>query len=185
SIVRAGDTLFEIGAIAAEPASVEPVAGPTMVGRSAPFLAAVRDLDRAARSPLSVLLQGETGTGKEVLAARLHALSARSGPLVTVNCAAIPRELLESTMFGHKKGAFTSALQDTLGLFAQADGGTLFLDEIADLPLELQPKLLRAVETGEVTPVGQSAPVTVDVRVVSATNADLAARVEAGAFRRD
>jgi transcriptional regulator with PAS, ATPase and Fis domain len=183
-VLRTGATLFEVVDLAAD--AGEPVdLGPGLVGRSAVLGAAVRAVDRAARTTIPVLLVGETGTGKELLAARLHERSGRTGPFVALNSAAIPRELLESTMFGHRRGAFTGALHDAVGHFARAHGGTLFLDEIGELPGELQPKLLRALETNEFTPLGAAAAESSDVRVVSATNADLSARIDAGTFRRD
>jgi transcriptional regulator with GAF, ATPase, and Fis domain len=186
SVVRAGSTLLVV--VMLPPGLRGPdggTAGGPLTGRSPALRAVLRELDRVATSTLPVLLQGETGSGKELLAGRLHERSGRSGALVAVNCAAIPRGLLESTMFGHRKGAFTGAVADAEGLFAQADGGTLFLDEIGELSPELQPKLLRALDAGEVTPVGGSRPQRRDVRVVCATNADLAAKVEEGSFRRD
>jgi transcriptional regulator with GAF, ATPase, and Fis domain len=183
-IVRTGGTLFEVVDLSSD-AGEEIELGPELVGRSAAFRAAVRAVDRAARAALPVLLAGETGTGKELLAARLHARSGRQGAFVALNSAAIPRELLESTMFGHRRGGFTGAEKDAVGQFARAHRGTLFLDEVGELPQELQPKLLRALETGEFLPVGATAPETSDVRLVAATNADLAGKMEAGTFRRD
>jgi two-component system response regulator HydG len=183
-VLRVGGTLLEVAEL--PPVAPEPLSGePALVGRSPAFRAAVRAIDRAAGSRIPVLIVGETGTGKELFASRLHALSGRTGPFVAVNSAAIPRELLESTMFGHRRGAFTGALQDAVGYFTQANGGTLFLDEIGEMPPELQPKLLRALETGEFTPVGRAGAETSDVRVVAATNADLLRKIEAGTFRRD
>jgi transcriptional regulator with PAS, ATPase and Fis domain len=133
-----------------------------------------------------VLIAGESGTGKEVFARHLHACSRRTGkPFVAVNCGALAPQLLESTLFGHKRGAFTGAVADAPGRFTAADGGTLFLDEIGDLELGLQVKLLRVLETGELLPVGASKPVTVDVRVVSATHRPLADMVAARTFRDD
>jgi len=140
---------------------------------------------RAARDPSPVLVVGETGTGKELVTAELHRLSGRSGRLVAVNCAALSRELVESQLFGHAKGSFTGATDTQPGLFRAAQGGTLFLDEVGELPLDLQPKLLRAIQTGEVHAVGAAQAVRVDVRVVAATNRDLSVEVEAGRFRRD
>jgi DNA-binding NtrC family response regulator len=142
-------------------------------------------LARAARSAASVLLLGETGTGKELAARQLHAESGRSGAFVAINTAALPRELLASELFGHARGAFSGATVERLGLFRSAQGGTLFLDEIGDLPLELQPALLRVLEERAVRPVGSEREVPVDVRVVAATHHDLRERVEAGAFRLD
>jgi transcriptional regulator with GAF, ATPase, and Fis domain len=142
-------------------------------------------LAQVAADPSPVLLVGETGTGKELLAGEIHRLSGRGGRLVPVNCAALAPQLVESQLFGHVKGAFTGAHDAQPGLFREAQGGTLFLDEIGELPLDLQPKLLRAIQEREVQPVGSPRAVRVDVRVVAATNRDLAAEVEQGRFRRD
>jgi len=132
------------------------------------------------------LITGENGTGKEVVARQLHLASARAGgPFVTVNCAAIPDELIESELFGHEKGSFTGAHERRIGHFESAEGGTLFLDEIGDMPLAAQAKVLRALETREITRVGDSKPIRVDIRILAATNADLAAAVESKSFRRD
>jgi transcriptional regulator with PAS, ATPase and Fis domain len=143
-------------------------------------------LERAAATDLTVLLEGESGVGKEVLAHAIHASSARSaGPFIPVDCGAIPANLLESELFGHARGAFTGASSDRAGLFLEANGGTLFLDEIGELPLDLQPKLLRALEQREIRPVGTNRPIPIDVRVVAATNRGLHAAVERGEFRED
>lgn len=142
--------------------------------------------ERIAASNIPVLLEGPTGTGKEVLAQFVHRLSARAdGPFVAVNCAAMPEAMLEALLFGHKKGAFTGAAEAAEGLFRAAEGGTLLLDEIGELPLALQSKMLRTLQEGEVLPLGATKPVKVDVRVVAATNRNLAAEVEAGRFRED
>jgi two-component system response regulator FlrC len=142
--------------------------------------------ERIAASDIPVLLEGPTGTGKEVLARFVHRLSTRaSGPFVAVNCAAMPEAMLEALLFGHKKGAFTGAAEAAEGLFRAADGGTLLLDEIGELPLALQSKMLRALQEGEVLPLGATKPLKVDVRVVAATNRHLASEVEAGRFRED
>ena len=136
-------------------------------------------------APTAVLIEGQTGTGKEVVAGLLHASSGRPGPFVAVNCAALAPELVESELFGHAKGAFSGSVAARAGLFREADGGTLFLDELAELPLPMQAKLLRVLETGEVRGVGQDAPTQVDVRIVAATNQKLDERVVSGAFRGD
>ncbi|WP_395943137.1 sigma-54-dependent transcriptional regulator [Brevundimonas sp.] len=141
---------------------------------------------RAARSSIPVLITGESGVGKEVIARALHGASDRAGkPFVAVNCGALPANLIESILFGHEKGAFTGAVDKTLGKFREADGGTLFLDEIGELPLDMQVKLLRALQEGEIDPVGGKRPVKIDVRIVSATNRDPAQQVRDGAFRED
>jgi DNA-binding NtrC family response regulator len=141
---------------------------------------------RVATVNVSVLITGESGTGKEVLARAIHGFSDRSDkPFVPFNCAAVPREMLESQLFGHRRGAFTGADRDNPGVIRGARGGTLFLDEIGDLSLDLQPKLLRFLESGEICPLGESVPFTVDVRVVAATNSNLEQAVKAGRFRED
>jgi len=147
--------------------------------------AALLRLRAVAPSKLSVVIAGETGTGKELAASALHALSGRSGPLVAVNCAAIPPTLLEAQLFGHKKGAFSGALDDAPGLIRASDRGTLFLDEVGELPPPAQAALLRALAQEMVLPVGATQQVPVDLRVVCASNRDLAAMVTAGTFRAD
>ncbi len=160
--------------------------GDRLVG-SSPLMARLREvIAQVAPTDARVLLTGESGTGKELAAGALHALSRRArGPFVRVNSAAIPRELVESEMFGHEKGAFTGASELRRGRFELADGGTLFLDEVADLGPEAQSKLLRALEAGEVERVGGTQPVRVDVRVIAATNRDLRQETAAGRFRPD
>ncbi len=157
-----------------------------LVGQSPP-MRMVKSLGaRAAKSSIPVLITGESGVGKEVIARALHGASDRAGkPFVAVNCGALPSNLIESILFGHEKGAFTGAHDKHLGKFQEANGGTLFLDEIGELPLDMQVKLLRALQEGEVDPVGAKRSVKVDVRIVSATNRDPAQQVRAGAFRED
>jgi len=139
-----------------------------------------------ANRDVRILLLGESGTGKENVAGQIHLRSGRAqGPLVTVNCAALPGDLVESELFGHERGAYTGAVQSRAGRFRQAQHGTLLLDEIGDMPAAIQPKLLRVLESGLVTPVGGTRPLAVDVRVISSTNRDLEARIAAGHFRAD
>ena len=156
------------------------------IGESTAFLDAVERASRAAGLNRPVLVIGERGTGKELIAERLHHLSQRwSGPLITLNCAALPETLIEAELFGHEAGAFTGATKARAGRFEEADGGTLFLDELATLSSGAQERLLRAVEYGEVTRIGSSRPVQVDVRIVAATNEHLPSLVDAGRFRAD
>lgn len=158
----------------------------TMIGSSKAMVPVFNTIQRCADVDSSVLITGETGVGKELAARAIHDQSHRRGkPFVAVNCAALPANLLESELFGHKRGAFTGAIRDRLGLFREADGGTLFLDEIGDLTLPLQVKLLRVLQDMEVRPVGSNKPFPVDVRILSATNLNLKDLVENGDFRRD
>ncbi len=146
----------------------------------------VRLAERAAKSNIPILVEGESGVGKEVLARAIQGSSDRKGrPFVTVNCGAIPHNLVESILFGHEKGAFTGATERHVGKFVEAHGGTLFLDEIGELPLDAQVKLLRAIQEGEVDPVGGKKSVRVDIRIISATNRSLLDQVKAGEFRED
>jgi transcriptional regulator with GAF, ATPase, and Fis domain len=156
-----------------------------MLGASAAMREMFALLEKVAASELTVLLEGETGTGKELAAEGLHEASRRPGALVAVNCGAIPRELLESELFGHEKGAFTGAVRERIGAFAAADRGTLLLDEVGELPLDMQAKLLRALERHEIKAVGSDRTRPVDVRVVAATNRALSREVVAGRFRQD
>jgi two-component system nitrogen regulation response regulator NtrX len=163
--------------------STEP---PPLLGEGASIAALREQISRVAPSPATVLVQGESGTGKELVARRLHHLSDRARqPFIRVNCAAIPEELIESELFGHEKGAFTGAHRRQIGKFVQADGGTIFLDEVGDMSLKTQAKVLRVLQDGEVEPVGAGRPFRVDVRVIAATNKDLAAESEQGRFRDD
>jgi DNA-binding NtrC family response regulator len=154
---------------------------------SGPAMQMVKRLgERAAKSSIPVLITGESGAGKEVIARAVHGCSDRSGrPFVAVNCGAIPENLVESILFGHEKGSFTGASEKHLGKFQEASGGTLFLDEVGELPLDMQVKLLRALQEGEIDPVGSKRPVKVDVRILSATNRDLSQAVAEGRFRED
>jgi hydrogenase-4 transcriptional activator len=157
-----------------------------LIGSSERFQAVLDDVQVVAQSDCSVLLHGETGTGKEVVAHAIHDSSPRQrGPFVALNCAAIPAALLESELFGHEKGAFTGAVAQTIGRFQAAHGGTLFLDEIGDLPLELQPKLLRVLQEQQYERLGSTRTLHADVRVIAATNQDLARMVEEKTFRAD
>src|SRR5277367_2367968 len=157
-----------------------------MVVRSVQVRKVLKTISRLSPYKATVLIHGESGTGKELVARALHSLgSAPGGPFVTFNCSNLVETLAESQLFGHVRGAFTDAREDSLGYFRSANGGTLFLDEIGELPLQLQPKLLRAVETHEIQPVGSSRSYSVDIRLVAATNRDLKAMVKAGQFRDD
>lgn len=157
-----------------------------LIGTSPELAAVLRAARLVAMTDVPVLVQGESGTGKELLATALHRDSPRrNGPLITVNCAALPETLAESLLYGHRKGAFTDAHCDQVGYVMQADGGTLFLDEVGELPLAIQAKLLRFLESGECQPVGQAAMAKADVRIIAATNRDLAKEVAAGNFRQD
>ncbi|MCG8422285.1 MAG: sigma 54-interacting transcriptional regulator [Proteobacteria bacterium] len=160
--------------------------GSEIVGQSGPLRAVLDQIDRVAPTDASVLIVGETGTGKEAIARAVHARSGRADhSWVTVNCAAMSDGLVESELFGHEKGAFTGAVERRLGRFEIADRGTLFLDEVGELPIRTQTKLLRVVQEGEFERVGASQPIRVDVRIIAATNRDLAAEVAAGRFRED
>ncbi|MDB4952949.1 MAG: Sigma-54 dependent transcriptional regulator [Myxococcales bacterium] len=149
------------------------------------FAGALASLARLARSQISIVIVGESGTGKEVLSRTIHELSGRSGPFLAVNCAALPDSIVQSELFGHKKGAFSGALEDSPGLVRSADRGTLLLDELGDLGAAGQGALLRVLQEGEVLPIGGNRPVDVDVRVLSATHRDLASLAKAGSFRSD
>ncbi|MGD8354007.1 MAG: sigma 54-interacting transcriptional regulator [Pseudomonadota bacterium] len=159
---------------------------PLMIGRSESFLRVMKTARIYASKDFPVMITGESGTGKELLAGEIHRLSSRrSKPFMAQNCSAIPATLLESELFGYKKGAFTGADTDTKGLFEAADGGSIFLDEIGDMPLDLQAKILRVLQNQEVKPLGTTSSKKVDVRIISATNKDLTTSMEKGEFRRD
>ncbi len=161
-----------------------PGAAPAMIGRAPAFLRALDLAFRFATTSLPVLLVGETGTGKELFAQAMHAWSGRRGPLVDLNCAALPRELVEGELFGHRRGAYTGA-DDAEGLIAASDGGTLLLDELPSLALEAQAKLLRVLEQGEVRRLGETGKRRVDLRIVAAAQGPLTREIEAGRFRAD
>jgi DNA-binding NtrC family response regulator len=176
----------DLGAAAPAGSGAEGDAPFGMVGRSPALQALLEQVRRVAPAQGRVLITGENGAGKELVAHAIHALSKRAaGPFVKINCAAIPRDLVESELFGYERGAFTGAMQSKKGRLELADGGTLFLDEVGDLSLEAQAKLLRVIETGEVERVGGTRTAHVDVRILAATNKDLAAALEAGDFRPD
>jgi len=157
-----------------------------LVAVSEPMRALLEQVDRAAPSDGRILIMGENGTGKELIARRIHRLSRRSaGPFVRVNCAAVPSTLIESELFGYRRGAFTGATKDKRGLIEEANGGTLFLDEVGDMALETQAKLLRVLQENEFLPLGDTKPRRFDARVIAATNKDLAREMEAGRFRED
>ncbi len=158
----------------------------SIIGKSPELEALIRSAQVVAATDVTVLIKGETGTGKEILANAIQKNSPRAGkPYITLNCAALPEGLVESEIFGHKKGAFTGAVADKQGLFQAADGGTLFLDEINSLPLSIQSKLLRFLESGDCQPVGSTKTYKVDVRIIAATNTDLSSMIEIGEFRSD
>jgi two-component system, NtrC family, nitrogen regulation response regulator NtrX len=157
-----------------------------MIGHSAPIMKIRETIEKVAPTEARVMITGDNGVGKELVARWIHEKSNRaSGPLVEVNCAAIPSELIESELFGHEKGSFTSAIKQRIGKFEQANGGTLFLDEIGDMSLNAQAKVLRALQEGKITRVGADKDITVDVRVIAATNKDLLKEVDAKTFRLD
>ena len=168
------------------PSTIAPTPFTQLIGSSNRFRAALEDVKTVAETDCTVLVQGETGTGKEGIAQAIHDLSPRrQHRFVVVNCAAIPAALLEAELFGHERGAFTGAVTSRMGRFQAADRGTLFLDEIGELPLELQAKLLRAVQHQEIDRIGSSQPTPIDVRIVAATNQDLLAMVNERRFRPD
>ena len=157
-----------------------------IIGQSPVLDSLIRSAKIVAATNVTVLIKGETGTGKEVLATAIHQAGARANkPYIALNCAALPESLIESELFGHKKGSFTGANTDKQGIFQAADGGTLFLDEINSLPLPIQAKLLRFLESGDCLAVGETKPYKVDVRIISAANTDLNKQIEAGEFRAD
>ncbi|MDD9973205.1 MAG: sigma-54 dependent transcriptional regulator [Candidatus Poribacteria bacterium] len=156
-----------------------------IIGRSPQIFEVLQRIENFAATPLRILIFGRTGTGKELVARALHKNSGKSGKMVSVNCAGIPENLLESDLFGHEKGAFTSAEAQRKGKFERAHKGTLFLDEIGEMPFAMQSKLLRAIEAGEIERVGGEKPIAVDVRIVAATNRDLTQAVKDGLFRED
>jgi DNA-binding NtrC family response regulator len=157
-----------------------------MIGRHPRMREIYAIIEKIAPTTTTVVIEGDTGTGKEVVAQTIHKLSSRaSGPMMVFDCGAVPENLLESELFGHEKGSFTGAIMTRQGIFEMAHGGTLFLDELGELSLDLQPKLLRALEQREIRRVGSNKPIKVDVRVIAATNRNLEEEVRAGRFRQD
>ncbi|MFO0664467.1 MAG: sigma-54 dependent transcriptional regulator [Polyangiaceae bacterium] len=187
ALLIAVETALRLDRAEAEAKALRAQAGSgELVGQSAPMRLLVEQIARAARSAASVLVTGERGTGKELVARAIHQLSPRAkGPLEKLNCAALPSELIESELFGHEVGAFTGATKQRRGKFERASGGTLFLDEVGDMPLAMQAKLLRVLQEREIERVGGSETIKVDARVVAATNRDLGEAIEKGAFRAD
>lgn len=199
--IRVGDAIFKFVEAGAESYARYRIDGPLTDDASADELAhrarigeivggyqidrIARALERVAKSPIALVLLGESGTGKEVFARFVHTVSGRKGAFQAINCAAIPQALLESELFGYKRGAFSGAVRDKMGLIQAADGGTLLLDEIGDMPLEAQGKLLRVLQTKEVVPVGATSAEHVDIRVVCATHRDLTRLQKEGGFRGD
>ncbi len=158
----------------------------TIIGSSDEMVRVFKMVDKVADSEATILIQGESGTGKELIAREIHYRSGKAqGPFVSINCGAIPRDLLESNLFGHVKGSFTGAVRDSAGLFQVAEGGTFFLDEVGDMPIATQVKLLRALQEREIIPVGGTQPIKIDCRLVAATNSDLEKEVAGGRFRAD
>jgi DNA-binding NtrC family response regulator len=186
-VLRLGDTMLMYTRMDRQPATgaEEDAAQPDLIGATASMEAVRRSIEAVAPHPRTVVVTGETGTGKEVVARMLHRRSGRAGPFLAVNCGGFTEGLLASELFGHVRGAFTGAVAEQQGLFRAAQGGTLLLDEAADIPLTLQPTLLRVLETWEVRPVGSSRNVPVDVRVIAASNHELVALVQRGLFRAD
>ena len=187
-LVRAvGQAVAQSGSPASEPSEASaPAQGLPFVGGSPAMQGVYRMITRVLRNDLTVLVTGESGTGKELVAEAIHGLGhRRTGPFVAVNAAAIPRDLIESELFGHEKGAFTGAIAQAIGKFEQAQGGTLFLDEIGDMPAEAQTRLLRALQSGRIRRVGGRQEIAVDVRIVAATNRALEPMIAAGTFRED
>ena len=186
-LVRAvGQAVAQPGSHPAEPDTHEPAGGLPFIGGSPAMQGVYRMITRVLRNDLTVLVTGESGTGKELVAEAIHSLGhRRTGPFVAVNAAAIPRELIESELFGHERGAFTGAIAQAIGKFEQAQGGTLFLDEIGDMPAEAQTRLLRALQSGRIRRVGGRQEIAVDVRIIAATNRALEPMIATGAFRED
>lgn len=183
AVCQAAGTREDAGEVSSPDAGGD---GMPLVGRSKAMQGVYRMITRVLRNDLTVLVTGESGTGKELVAEAIHQLgSRRTGPFVAVNTAAIPHDLVESELFGHEKGAFTGAVAQAIGKFEQAHGGTLFLDEIGDMPAEAQTRLLRALQSGRIRRVGGRQEIAVNVRIVAATNRDLAPMIAAGTFRED
>jgi len=185
-LVQAVDDALARGPANGADHGVEPGEDLPLIGRSPPMQEVYRTIARVVSNDLTVLVLGESGTGKELVARAIHDFGPRKGaPFVAVNMAAIPRELIESELFGHERGAFTGAAQRTAGRFEQAQGGTLFLDEIGDMPMEAQTRLLRVLQSGEFSPVGGARAIRADVRIIAATHQELPKLIEEGQFRED
>src|SRR5207248_5236999 len=159
---------------------------PDFIHSSPAMTALVEEVYKIRSLDVTVLVRGESGTGKELVSRAIHTLSNRKDKIfVPFNCTAVPKELAEGHLFGYKKGAFTGAVEDSPGMIRTADGGTLFLDEVGDLPIDVQPKLLRFLQEGEIQPIGEKKPIKVDVRIIAATNMPLEEKVAEGTFRED
>ena len=186
AVLTLGSTVIRVAAVVpGAPKAVRSSFG-KVIGRSAPMVALYDKLEKAAATESTVVLLGETGTGKEVIAEAIHQASPRRGkPFVIVDCGNMAPNLIESELFGHIKGAFSGAVSDRKGAFLEADGGTVFLDEIGELPIDLQPRLLRVLESGTVKRLGEDKPRKVDVRIIAATHRDVETEVKKGTFRQD
>ncbi len=186
AVLSLGSTVLRVATVVPGAPRVARSSFGKVIGRSAPMLALYEKLEKAAPTESTVVLLGETGTGKEVIAEGIHAASSRKGkPFVIVDCGNMAPNLIESELFGHTKGAFSGAVNERKGAFLEADGGTIFLDEIGELPVDLQPRLLRVLESGTVKRLGEDKPRKVDVRIIAATHRDIEAEVKKGAFRQD
>ena len=186
AVLTLGTTVLRVNVVVAGAAKAPRSSFGKVLGRSQPMLAMYEKLEKAASTESTIVLLGETGTGKEVIAESIHAASARRArPFVIVDCGNMAPNLIESELFGHAKGAFSGAVSERKGAFLEADGGTVFLDEIGELPIDLQPRLLRVLESGTVKRLGEDKPRKVDVRIIAATHRDIEGEVKKGTFRQD